>query len=160
MGQRRRRWLSIASKQPSLLKFCCISPHTTSLHPPHSPDLAPPDFHLIRSPSENLRGNSVNDHVALQNWFGELFISKSSEVKRGGEHLLDWFVYFVYLLAQVFCFQLWIQLKRYELIHQCNVIKLFIDIDEVPYLHYSTGYFKLVTDYLKYFCNICLTFSI
>ena len=37
-------------------------------HPPYSPDLAPTDFHLFRSLSNNLRDVSFNDNEELKMW--------------------------------------------------------------------------------------------
>ena len=53
-------------------------------HPPYSPDLAPSDFHLFRSLSNNLRGTSFSDETALQNWIDDFFASKSSNFFKSG----------------------------------------------------------------------------
>jgi hypothetical protein len=37
-------------------------------HPPYSPNLAPSDYHLFRSLSNNLHGVSFNNNTELQNW--------------------------------------------------------------------------------------------
>jgi hypothetical protein len=37
-------------------------------HPSYSPDIAPSDYHLFRSLSNNLRGVSFNNDAELQNW--------------------------------------------------------------------------------------------
>jgi hypothetical protein len=56
-------------------------------HPPYSPDLAPSDYHLFRSLSNNRRGVSFND-AELQNWLDEFFTAKSADFfKRGIENL-------------------------------------------------------------------------
>jgi hypothetical protein len=57
------------------------------LHPPYSPDIAPSDYHLFRSVSNNLRGVSFND-AELQNWFDDFFTAKPADFfKRGIENL-------------------------------------------------------------------------
>lgn len=74
-------------------------------HPPYSPDLAPSDFHLFRSLSNQLRGISFTDDPALDNWIDEFFASKSSNffrsgirklperwnevINRGGDYIID-----------------------------------------------------------------------
>ena len=45
-------------------------------HPPYSPDLAPSDYHLFRSLSNQLRGTSFGDDAQLQQWLREFFDSK------------------------------------------------------------------------------------
>jgi transposase len=49
-------------------------------HPPYSPDLAPSDYHLLRSRSNNLRGVSFNDDE-LQNWL-ENFMAKPADFSK------------------------------------------------------------------------------
>jgi hypothetical protein len=44
-------------------------------HPPYSSYLAPSDYHLFRSLSNNLRRVSFND-AELQNWIDEFFTAK------------------------------------------------------------------------------------
>jgi hypothetical protein len=57
-------------------------------HPPHSPDLAPPDYHLFRSLSNNLLGVSFNNDAELQNWLNDFFTAKPADFfKRGIENL-------------------------------------------------------------------------
>jgi hypothetical protein len=57
-------------------------------HPPYSPDLAPSDYHLFSSLSNNLRGVSFNNYAELQNWLDEFFTAKPAEFfKRGIENL-------------------------------------------------------------------------
>ena len=53
-------------------------------HPPYSPDLAPSDFHLFRSLSNNLRGTSFADNTALENWIEQFFASKSPNFFKTG----------------------------------------------------------------------------
>lgn len=53
-------------------------------HPAYSPDLAPSDFHLFRSLSNNLRGISFNNDVELQNWLHEFFASKPANFYKQG----------------------------------------------------------------------------
>jgi histone-lysine N-methyltransferase SETMAR len=45
---------------------------------PYSSDLAPSDYHLFRSLSNNLRGFSFNNDGELHNWLGEYFTDKSA----------------------------------------------------------------------------------
>jgi hypothetical protein len=57
-------------------------------HPPYSPDLAPSDFHLFRSLSNNLCGVSFNNQAVLQNWLDEFFTAKPEDFfKREMENL-------------------------------------------------------------------------
>jgi hypothetical protein len=48
-------------------------------HPPYSPDLAPSDYHLFRSLSNNLRGVSFNNDAELQNWLDDFFTAKLAD---------------------------------------------------------------------------------
>jgi hypothetical protein len=73
-------------------------------HPPYAPDLAPSDYHLFRSFSNNLRGVSFND-AELQNWLDNFLTAKPSGffkcgienlperweavVNNGGEYIMD-----------------------------------------------------------------------
>jgi hypothetical protein len=53
-------------------------------HPPYSLYLAPSDYHLFLSLSNNLRGVSFNNAEELQNWLGEYFTAKLADFfKRG-----------------------------------------------------------------------------
>jgi histone-lysine N-methyltransferase SETMAR len=55
---------------------------------PYSADLAPPDYHLFPSLSNNLRGVSFNNNANLQNWLDEFFTAKRVDFfKRGIENL-------------------------------------------------------------------------
>jgi hypothetical protein len=57
-------------------------------HLPYSPDLAPSDYHLFRSFSNNLRGVSFNNVAELQNWLDDFFTAKPADFfKRGIENL-------------------------------------------------------------------------
>jgi hypothetical protein len=57
-------------------------------HPSYSSDLAPSDYHLFRSLSNNLRGVFFNNDVGLQNWFDDFFSIKPEDFfKRGIENL-------------------------------------------------------------------------
>jgi hypothetical protein len=58
-------------------------------HPPYSPDLAPSDYHLFRSLSNNLRGASFNNDADLQNWLDDFFFAaKPTDLfKRGTGNL-------------------------------------------------------------------------
>jgi hypothetical protein len=57
-------------------------------HPPYSPDLAPSDYHLFRSLSNNLLGVSFNNGAELQNWLDDFFAAKPADFfKRGIENL-------------------------------------------------------------------------
>jgi hypothetical protein len=54
----------------------------------YSMDLAPSDYHLFRSFSNNLRGVSFNNDAELQKWFDEIFTAKPEDFfKRGIENL-------------------------------------------------------------------------
>jgi transposase len=52
--------------------------------PPYSPDLAPSDYHLFRSLSNNLRGVSFNDDAELKNWLDNLFTAEPLDFFKGG----------------------------------------------------------------------------
>jgi hypothetical protein len=54
------------------------------LHPPYSPDLAPSDYHLFRSLSNNLRGVSFNSDAELQNWLDNFFTAKPADFFKSG----------------------------------------------------------------------------
>jgi hypothetical protein len=57
-------------------------------HPPYSPDLAPSDYYLFRSLSNNLRGVSFNNNAELQNWLDDFFKAKPTDFfKRGVENM-------------------------------------------------------------------------
>jgi hypothetical protein len=57
-------------------------------HLPYPPDLAPSNYHLFRSLSNNLRGVSFNNDVELQNWLDDFFTAKPADFfKRGIENL-------------------------------------------------------------------------
>lgn len=45
-------------------------------HPPYSPDLVPPGFHLFQPLSNTLCGVSFNDDVKLRVWLVEFFESR------------------------------------------------------------------------------------
>jgi hypothetical protein len=52
--------------------------------PPYSPDLAPSDYHLFRSLSNNLRGVSFSNDAELQNWLDDFLTAKPADFfKRG-----------------------------------------------------------------------------
>jgi transposase len=58
------------------------------LHPPFSPDLAPSDYHIFRSLSNNLLGVSFYNDAEIRNWLDEFFTAKSVNFfKRGNENL-------------------------------------------------------------------------
>jgi hypothetical protein len=57
-------------------------------HPAYSADLAPSDYHIFRSLSNNLCGVSFNDNAELQNWLDEFFTAKPADFfKRRIENL-------------------------------------------------------------------------
>jgi histone-lysine N-methyltransferase SETMAR len=74
-------------------------------HPPYSLDLAPSDYHLFHSLSNNLCGVSFNNNAELQNWLNNFFIAKPADffkhgikklperweavVNNGGEYITD-----------------------------------------------------------------------
>jgi hypothetical protein len=56
--------------------------------PSYSPDLAPSDYHLFRSLSNNLSGVSFNNDGELQNWLDDFFTAKPEDFcKRGTGNL-------------------------------------------------------------------------
>jgi hypothetical protein len=52
--------------------------------PPYSPDLAPSDYHLLRSLSNNLRVVSFNNDAELQNWLDDFFTAKQADFFKCG----------------------------------------------------------------------------
>jgi hypothetical protein len=59
-------------------------------HPPYSPDLAPSDYHLFHSISNNLCRISFNDNGELQNWLDDFFTAKPADFfKCGIENLTE-----------------------------------------------------------------------
>jgi histone-lysine N-methyltransferase SETMAR len=57
-------------------------------HPPYSPDLAPSDYHLVLSLSNNMCGVFFNNNAELQNWLDDFFTDKPADFfKRGIENL-------------------------------------------------------------------------
>jgi hypothetical protein len=53
-------------------------------HLPYSPGLAPSDYHLFHSLSNNLPGISFNNDAELQNWLNNFFTAKPADfLKRG-----------------------------------------------------------------------------
>lgn len=106
--QLRRLADSIQEKRPRLREVMLLHdnarPHSANLtkltiqelgwevipHPPYSPDLAPSDFHLFRSLSNNLQGNSFPNENALRTWLDDFFIAKPQDFyRRGIEKLLQ-----------------------------------------------------------------------
>jgi hypothetical protein len=73
-------------------------PHTTNMtkaaiqeldweilpHPPYSPDVAPSDYHLLRSLSNNLDVVSFNNDSELQNWLDDFFTAKPADFFKHG----------------------------------------------------------------------------
>jgi hypothetical protein len=53
-------------------------------HPPYSLDLAPLEYHLLFSLSNNLRGVSFNNGAELQNWVDEIFRAKPTDFFKCG----------------------------------------------------------------------------
>jgi hypothetical protein len=53
-------------------------------HPPYSPNLAPSDYHLFCSPSNNLLGVSFNNDSELQNCLDDFFMVKRADFFKGG----------------------------------------------------------------------------
>jgi hypothetical protein len=45
-------------------------------HPPYSPDLAPSDYHLFCSLSNNLHAVFFNNDAELRNWLDDFFTAK------------------------------------------------------------------------------------
>jgi hypothetical protein len=48
-------------------------------HPPYPPDLAPSDYHLFRSLSNNLQGVPFNNDTEQQNWLKDFFTAKLAD---------------------------------------------------------------------------------
>jgi hypothetical protein len=53
-------------------------------HLPYSPDLAPLNYHLFCSLSNNLRGVSFNNNGELQNWLDDFFTAKPADFFKCG----------------------------------------------------------------------------
>jgi hypothetical protein len=53
-------------------------------HPPYSPDIAPSDYHLFRSLSNNLRGVPFNNDAELQDWLDDFFTNNPADFFKGG----------------------------------------------------------------------------
>jgi hypothetical protein len=57
-------------------------------HQPYSPNLAPSDYRLFRSLSNNLCGVSLNNDAELENWVDDFFTAKPADFfKRGIENM-------------------------------------------------------------------------
>jgi hypothetical protein len=48
-------------------------------HPSYSSDVAPSDYHRLRSLTNNLRGVSFNNDAELQNWLDDFFMAKPAD---------------------------------------------------------------------------------
>ena len=97
-----------------------------------SPDLAPPDFHLFRSPSNDLQGTSFSDENVLRTWFDDFFNSNPRDfhsrgiekllqhwqtvVNSEGEYIVDWLTS---LLCVSDVFNKLME-NRYGIMHQPN----------------------------------------
>ena len=57
-------------------------------HPPYSPDLAPTDYHLFRSLSNNLRGKKFDKDEDIFHYLRHLFDSQPKEFYARGIHSL------------------------------------------------------------------------
>ena len=55
-------------------------------HPPYSPDLAPTDYHLFRSLSNDLREKIFEEETDLENYLATFFDSKPKELYAKGIH--------------------------------------------------------------------------
>lgn len=53
-------------------------------HPPYSPDLAPTDYHLFRSLSNNLRGVTFDNVHDLEKWLNNFFDSRDAHFWKNG----------------------------------------------------------------------------
>ena len=53
-------------------------------HPPYSPDLAPSDYHLFRSLSNQMRGMTFDNEKAFKNWLVNFFNSRPGDFWRNG----------------------------------------------------------------------------
>ena len=54
------------------------------MHPPYSPDLAPTDYHLFRSLSNQMRGLTFDNEEDLENWLTTYFDSRSDDFWQNG----------------------------------------------------------------------------
>lgn len=53
-------------------------------HPPYSPDLAPTDYHLFRSMSNQMRGVTFDGEEDLKNWLNNFFDTRPGDFWRNG----------------------------------------------------------------------------
>ena len=53
-------------------------------HPPYSPNLAPTDYHLFRTLSNEMRGVAFDNDKDLENWLNNFFESRSSDFWQNG----------------------------------------------------------------------------
>jgi hypothetical protein len=99
-------------------------------HPPYSPDLAPSDYHLFLSLSNNLCGLSFHNDAELQSWIDTFFSDKPEDFfKLGIENLPEsWEAvvnnggeYKIYCLIDCVKNKLFGSVKKpHELMHQPN----------------------------------------
>ncbi|UYV75170.1 hypothetical protein LAZ67_12002729 [Cordylochernes scorpioides] len=53
-------------------------------HSPYSPDLAPTDYHLLRSMSNHMRGTTFDDEDDLKTWLNNFFDTRPGEFWQNG----------------------------------------------------------------------------
>lgn len=96
----------LSSYRPKIEKVCFLHdnarPHVANLtrqkllsfewevlsHPPYSPDLAPTDYYLFRSLSNDLRDRVFEDRDEAKTYIDDFFNSKPAEFYRKGIHSL------------------------------------------------------------------------
>ena len=54
------------------------------IHPPYSPNLAPTDYHLFRSLSNQMRGVTFDGEEDLKNWLNNFFDTRPGDFWRNG----------------------------------------------------------------------------
>ena len=59
-----------------------------SPHPPYSPDLAPSDYHLLRSMQNALTGIRFTSEHSIKNWLNSFLAAKPAQFFRDGIHKL------------------------------------------------------------------------
>jgi histone-lysine N-methyltransferase SETMAR len=57
-------------------------------HPPYFSDLVPSDYHLLRSLSNNMRGDFFNNDAELQNCLDDFFTAKPADFFKRGIEIL------------------------------------------------------------------------
>ena len=58
------------------------------LYPPHSPDIAPSDYHLFRSMAHGLADQRSRSYEKAKNWIDSWIASKDDQFYKRGIHIL------------------------------------------------------------------------